>query len=219
MWEKLLAALQKFFPHNEDAVPYHAPVGPVEPPKPIVPARRVAVIVGHEAKKEGMTLYTKEGEYSWNKRIAGKLIKAYKGPNEIKLFFRDKVGIEGVAVAVAAWKADTTIELHINASGIETARGCEVLAIDGHAVSVNLAAAIAEKLSKDMSIKKRHGDGVKHLVTNDRGRVALQLCLTKGVRRAVLIEPFFGDFKNDESKVFVENEDMYVECLCGLVDI
>lgn len=175
--------------------------------------KKIAVIVGHEAAKKGAKIYTGEREYDYNSRIADKLLAAYKGNCDIKIFKRDKIGISGVAKQVAEWGAEMSLELHLNASGMASARGAEFLVISGDKDSEVKASSMAQHLQKYMGLKLRHEGGLKKLKRGERGYKNLESCKSAGVKQVILIEPFFCDFKTPESEIFIKHEWKYVQYL------
>lgn len=175
--------------------------------------KKVAIIVGHEASKKGAKLYSGEYEYDYNSRIAKKLLAAYKGSCELKVFTRDHIGITGVAQQAKAWGADMSLELHLNASGLPSARGCEFLVISGHKASEAKGISMAAHLQEYMGVKLRNVNGLKKIKAGDRGYRNLEVCKDAGIKEVILIEPFFCDFETDESRPFIKNEWKYVQYL------
>jgi N-acetylmuramoyl-L-alanine amidase len=179
---------------------------------------RIAIVVGHEAKRPGMTLYNKTSEYFWNRDIAQEVVKKYTGKHIVNVFYRDHVGLAGVAKQVGSWNADVVIELHLNASGIESARGCEALALMGEADSAKLAKDICALINKKFKIRIRRDQGLLAVKSKDRGALNLRAYKDAGIKRAILVEPFFADFKTEESHLLVEKPSLYSDMLIQFLD-
>jgi N-acetylmuramoyl-L-alanine amidase len=180
--------------------------------------KKVAIIVGHEASRKGARLYSGEYEYDYNSRIAKKLLAAYRGPYALKVFHRDHIGMNGVAQQASVWGAEISLELHLNASGIPAARGCEMLVIDKHKTSEDKAIKMMKLLSDTMGVKLRNNNGLKKLKAGDRGYKNLEVCKNAGIPIVLLIEPFFCDFETDESRPFIKHEWKYVQYLIDAIN-
>jgi len=175
--------------------------------------KRIALIVGHTAKRPGATNYLGESEYAFNSRIARDMevmIEAVSEDCVSRIFYRDGVGRSGVADKVIEWKADLSIELHFN-SFAQKAKGCEILVLSDDRKSIDIADQITTKLSEEFGIVERHINGVKRLIDGNRGYYNLKLLQTIPIN--ILIEPCFANMKTKESQAIFENENRYVDVL------
>lgn len=219
MLDKILNFFAQFYPKTE--APVEAPKkAPYKNSAPVVQPKRkkIAIVVGHEKIKKGMHLYTGEYEYDWNTKLSQKIKKLYKGPHEIKVYFRDHIGVDGVATQAGGWGAELLLELHLNAAGIPSARGCEALVINTDKPSHEKAKVLVETISQTMGVKIRHKNGLKLLAKGERGYPNLAAYKAAGVACSIIIEPFFADFESDESKFFIKNPDLYADCICRFID-
>ena len=177
---------------------------PVSETKPFGPAhpftiRKIAIIVGHgdyDAKGNfdtGAQNWNGESEFAYQSKVAN-MIAEYAYPKEVKVFWRKGRGIAGVAKDAMAWNPDITVELHNNSFN-KIAKGCEVLVIKKDHVSLKCGQDFAAKYCKEFGRVMRDGDGVKELEGSDRG--AFSLKQVNDPPPSILLEPFFGDNKND----------------------
>lgn len=193
---------------------------------------KIALIVGHNSKRQGAVNYKQESEFSFNSRIAKKVkeIMNEKYPNKtVKIFKRPEgyysASIRQVGKNVGKWRAKISLELHFNASKTE-AYGCEILVIeqsDNLEEKIKIADKITDDLAKEFGLKERHtykykdglsyGDGVKILKPRDRGALNLKYAEEYGVKHSMLIEPCFANIETEESRAIFENEDKYAEFL------
>lgn len=192
---------------------------------------KIAIIVGHTAKRPGAINYKKESEFSFNSRIAEKVknIMKEKYPNKnVKIFYRPEgyysAAVRQVGKEVGKWKALISLELHFNSFKKE-AYGCEILMLSD-SKNAEKTARIADKITDDLAsefnLSERRfykfkdgtiGDGVKPLLSKDRGALNLKYVEEYGVKHAMLIEPCFANTKQHESIAIFENEDKYANFL------
>lgn len=158
---------------------------------------KLAVVVGHSFKKKGAySKHLKMSEYSYNSSVA----LAMKGladelKLEIKIFWRDDVGIRGVYSAVNKWigkDLGCSIELHFNAAS-GRARGSETLYDIDPADSYDLAREVQEAMVIAFGRNPKQDRGVKRVFKGDRGYFNLEQAKCP----AVIVEPFFGDNSED----------------------
>jgi len=204
------------------------------PPSAKIIYQKVAIIVGHDKASQGASTYKVNGahisEYVWNKARAqeiAKHINANYPSKDVKIFYRDGVGISGVAKLVGEWKPDVSFELHFNSIGhTQDAFGSEMLILDGDDLSAKLGYSFISELSKQFKTKLRNRyvnkegkslPGIKALKKGDRGYSNLAYIRDQGVSVRMLIEPFFGGTKTEESKQFIENPEKYSMLLGDLL--
>jgi len=176
---------------------------------------KLAIIVGHSAKKPNFKNYLGETEYGFNYRIADKLKihldKEYKCIT--KIFYRDGTTLSGVGDEVEDWHADASIELHCNAFKEPLTHGkvCEALALKGDEVSIEFAKLFASLMRDYFGFGLRHDNGCKIVKYGERGAynlAAINLDIPK-----ILVEPCFTNFETDEAVRFHTNEDLYIAVL------
>lgn len=173
---------------------------------------KVAIIVGHEKSAPGADFALQKKyphEYAYNTAIAHSCESfvdsgAYSAI-QLKVIFRDGIGIGGAYEVVKRLGVDVAIELHFNAyNGV--AKGSETLcSVDQK--DKDLAAIIHEGIC---SVFERGGPsrGVKVLSRSDRGGQSVYSAQCANC----LVEPFFGD-NPDEAKLAVEKFDAYAKSL------
>lgn len=171
-----------------------------------------ALIVGHEKKAPGAEFNNPKfkSEYDYNTAIAEKIKSyvnagAYSGIN-LKVIFRDGIGINGAYQMAKTFGADACIELHFNAFN-EKASGSETLStID--TVDQKLSKLVHTEICKAFD-RKGESRGVKVLSRGDRG--GGNIYSMPGSANC-LVEPFFGD-NATEAKLAVERFDTYAKAL------
>lgn len=208
----------------------HPETGYPEDNKPAPPAnivyKKIAIIVGHTKDAQGAATYKVGGahipEYTWNtaraKEIAQHINQQYPS-KDVKIFYRDGVGISGVAKLVGQWKPDVSLELHFNSIGHDKdAFGSEMLIVDGDDLSADISANLIGEVSRKFNTKLRNRyttkagkdyRGIKALKKGDRGYYNIKYVKNQGVKVAMLIEPFFAGTKTEESKQFIEDPQKY----------
>ena len=183
-------------------------------------AANVMLVVGH-SPGEGMTMYNGNAEQVyWQKAMAD--VERFKS---IDLVDRHNIGKlktviypkasykERVKVAVEEAKAldiDVCVELHINAAGIPEARGAEHLVAKGDRDSASLATLFAGCYRSKTGIQLRGEylgwSGVKGLSRKDRGHLFVREMQKQGIR-SFIFEPFFGDYRTEENKRYLDRPD------------
>lgn len=183
---------------------------------------RIALVIGHNllSGDKGAVNYKGETESSFNNRIA-KNLKARLLLNnhiDVKVFYRDNIGLKGVADNIAEFYPHVAIELHFN-SFDKPAFGCESLALDGEAESIKLADMLTDEINRELKIGQRHIDGVIRVSNGGRGYMNLKYIKDACSRMSLksvpyaIIEPCFANIKTPESEKIFENEGAYVGAL------
>lgn len=188
----------------------------------------LAIIVGHSKNKQGSSSYKGVSEYVFNSKIASMmtdLLKEYSDEVEWRIFYRDDVGIYGVAELVYEWKrdCDLTLELHFN-SFKKPARGCEVL-VNENASNIErcifYADIITDELAKEYGIIQRNvtadHDGIRFVGEGDRGYKNLSVMQEATAKCSLLIEPCFANFETLEAKLIIDNPNRYAEFLVSAI--
>ena len=148
-------------------------------------ARRIAIVIGHNAKAPGAVRATDGvSEYVWNGRLADEIQNL--DPAHVRVFRRLPAASYGAEIRqvyaeVDAWAADVSCELHFNAS-TRAASGTETLyaTSSGKAVAMKVQAQMVSALG----LKDR---GLLHRATGNGSQALLA-----GKAPAVLVEPYFG---------------------------
>ena len=201
MLNKLKAIWRLIFPKEIPAPSTPVEVKPYEP----TTGKSIAVCLGHSFTGSDKGAYgngTNEVEYnSW----VMDYVQLQGLPN---VSFHK--GRNSVTAALSAVGADIIIQLHLNAYN-GSAKGCEVLVVDGDTKSY----PIAEKFSKEFTerfdrvMRRSYDQGKKLLSSSDRGVSSLVAC---GDCEKILVEPFFIDNSSD----FVAKEE-YAEFLIEFI--
>lgn len=181
----------------------------------------VGIVVGHNATKQGAVNYLGESEWEFNKRIAEKLqLKLRDMEVSSTIFHRPSNGgysyeCDFIAGALQLAGCKYSIHLHFNSSGSKKARGCEVL-VPVNCEDISIAESITESLKNIFKFRLRHGDGILPVLPGHNGWTMLRKVRAKGVFPAI-VEPCFGNYRNNESAKIFENEDSYVELLAEAI--
>lgn len=153
----------------------------------------VVLIVGHERRAPGAGFALGGSEYDYNKKVAllAEEIAAKSPVLNLKVLYRDGIGISGVYKQAQKLKPDACIELHFNAfnrqaSGTETL--CSVEAQDKE------LALMVQKMCCEVFERKDLSRGVKVLPRSARG--GQNIYALPGFANC-LVEPFFGDNLNE----------------------
>lgn len=168
---------------------------------------RLVIIVGHEKKKPGATFALGGSEYQYNSEIANIIEERSKTQKiDVKVVFRDGIGISGAYKKAASLKPDACIELHFNAfnkKAIGTATLCSVESMDQ-----TFAKLVHTKIC---SVFERVGlsRGVQVLPRSARGGANIY-----GLPGSAncLVEPFFGDVLS-EAQLASSKKQQYAQCL------
>lgn len=178
---------------------------------------KIALIVGHEinGKDRGAVNYKGETESSFNNRICQMLQQELGNRNiQSKIFYRDDIGIKGVALNVAQYDPDVSIEFHFN-SFHRTARGCEALALENDTLSIEFADLITDVIRDNLGIEERNNNGVLLVGKGANGFWNLNYIdqFSKRPFPKIIIEPVFANIKTNESQRIFENEPEYVKSI------
>lgn len=170
----------------------------------------LAVIVGHERKAPGAMMHKSQGfmtEYMYNSGVATAMVQYGRTKNiDVKVIFRDGIGISGANKKAASYKPDACIELHYNSFNT-VAHGSETLcSTDAQDVSFAkiIQAEICEAFERTGSSR-----GVKIIPRSARGGGNVHGL--PGIANC-LVEPFFGD-NQSESVLAIQKRDEYAACL------
>ena len=146
---------------------------------------------------------------------------------EVKIFYRDGIGREGVAKLVGKWKADICLELHFNSIGHEkNAYGAEMLVLKKDDVSAKIGYDMIDELVKQFKVKKRRNyktktgenlAGVYPKGSGDRGYHNLYYVKKYGTAVRLLIEPFFAGTKTKESEQFILDPKKYSRVIAAFL--
>lgn len=170
----------------------------------------LAVIVGHEKKAPGATMHRSQGfmtEYLYNSNIASMMSIYGRTKNvDVKVIFRDGIGIAGANKKAAAFKPDACIELHFNSFNA-IAHGTETLC-SADTRDLSFARIVQAKVCEAFE-RTGSSRGVKVIPRSARGGgnvhglPAIANCL---------VEPFFGD-NATEAALAMSKRDVYARCL------
>lgn len=167
---------------------------------------KLAVVVGHTNSEKGAYATSRKvHEYTWNKALADKILEA-RGTHDVRVFFRDGIGITGAYQSADDWGANATIELHFNASHHETSSGSGVLYAPGSAKGRLLARCLQTEL-QGLTKLKSWPEGTDGVVTPFQASGKQQrglTSLTSGRAPAALVEPFFGSCPGDCNAAMID---------------
>lgn len=177
----------------------------------------LAMVVGHERARPGaFGIYPiSASEYEYNTDLAE--MAAHFGKSrghEVRIFFRDGIGIQGTYEQVNEWEPDAVVELHFNAFNTQVG-GTETLYADADDQKGVFEKEFAEVTQRNIckvfarSAKEDRGTLNRALSRGERGYMNVSQVF--GVP-SILIEPFFGDNKND-AKMAVEQKQELAEAL------
>lgn len=198
-FEKYMSAQQTAQVPTPTPVPVPAPA-PAPTPAPVKKKLRVAFIEGHgDLDKKGnidtgSTHYNKKTELDYTRQCT-KLISEWEPLEnvEVKCFIQYP-SVKTCADKVIKWGADISIELHTNAFN-QKAKGCQVNVLSNDPESLKIARKFSEMFCAKFNRVKRDTDGVVEMGRQERG--IYNLSVVEPLKVAILVEPFFGDNKND----------------------
>ncbi len=188
----------------------------------------VAFIEGHSWRDEGARSYNKKSEKSFNDKVQRYVFKNYSGKIRLVTFDRPDYMSYGSAVEWLAKECDNinvdlAIELHFNAAGVKTARGNHKRIIKGDHESLSYAKLFNRTYLAmfPFATFRRIYEGVKGVCGMGRRDAGYWFCyhMEKRGIASMLDEPFFADFRNEESEPFMEGDgykklgDYWVKCL------
>ena len=172
--------------------------------------KKVAIIIGHGPAGKDGGAESKDGkrnEFEYNSFVAEYIENTALHGKKIKVFFRGKTGIVGVAMEAVAWMPDLSIELHLNSFN-GTAKGCEVLVLKGDNESAEIGKSFAKSFASKFNRVTRRDQGINWIASADRGGASLKA--VSPIKRSILVEPFFID--NDSEYIAPS---VYAEWLCS----
>jgi hypothetical protein len=189
--------------------------------------KKLAIIVGHTKNSPGATSYNNVKEYFFNKAVSFFMISFLKKYEDLKyeIFFRDKIGIQGVARQISEQlpECDISLELHFN-SFKESVRGCEILVHEednNSEETIKIADLITDKLSEEYGIPQRHQrkkyNGVLLVSSKDPGASNLKYTINRGVKHCMLIEPCFANHKILDAQLIIEDPERYAKFLATTI--
>lgn len=157
---------------------------------------KLAIVVGHSKDKKGAYAIgpINQHEYDFNLEVAQNAYQAAMLSGiQTKIFLRDKIGIVGAYQEVSKWADENTIciELHFNSYNGK-ARGTETLFDNDPPESIEVAREVHEAVCALFNRRGKDDRGLK-LIDQGRGAKNLAECMVPGC----LVEPFFGDNKDD----------------------
>ena len=157
--------------------------------------KKVAIIIGHGNGDSGAVSWDeKRNEFEYNSIVAHLVANSTLHGKEVRLFWRGKGGISGVAAEAVAWNPNLSIELHLNSYNGE-AHGCEVLVLNGDSKSGTMARSFTSAFCSRFSRVVRRELGVNWISSGDRGAASLKG--VSAIEQSILVEPFFIDNKNE----------------------
>jgi N-acetylmuramoyl-L-alanine amidase len=171
---------------------------------------KLVVVIGHNKDQRGaMAVYPiASKEYDFNHKVALDIYRHCRS-NNIECMVIDKSESTQKIVFDKVNKEEresVVVELHFNASDNCKARGTEVLYVDEN--SEMMAKSMQESLCLCLNRIGKQNRGVKKLTDIDRG--FHNICGFEWP--AILIEPFFGDNKED-SRLVYDRYEQYVESI------
>ena len=171
--------------------------------KPLV----VAIINGHSAKKPNAKAYNGTREYFWNDDVQEYIFAKYEG--KIKLIQLDrpdwgyKRAMKWLAQQCHKHKVDVAIELHFDAAGVPKAKGGHFRTMKGNKEALAQAQDFMEGYLGRFNFASQRHNGVKEMKQSDAGYWFCYYMDKYGIA-GMLFEPFFADYKTEESAPFLE---------------
>jgi N-acetylmuramoyl-L-alanine amidase len=153
--------------------------------------KKVALIVGHGNGDPGAQSKNKKiNEFDYNSEVAKYVSESKDHGKIVKVFYRGKSGIVGVALEAVAWGADLSVELHLNSFN-SIAQGCEVLVLKGDNASAEIGRSFAKSFTETFKRMLRREKGINWISGSDRGGASLKA--VSPIKRSILVEPLFVD--------------------------
>ena len=180
----------------------------------------IAILIGHNVIAQGAVNYKNESEYSFNSRIAEKLLP--KVESHAVILKRPAVksytaNCAHIRKIVKELQVPLVISLHFN-SYSRSVLGSEALLITTDSnLDDKLGDKVTDLLNEKLGFKERGKDGVKHLESGTRAYKMHEYVKAAG-GVLVTIEPCCANYKNSESQQIFENEDRYVEILAEAIN-
>ena len=161
---------------------------------------KLGIVVGHTAKAPGAhSSFLQVHEYHWNSDLADRIVKNKPASLEVKVFFRDGIGIAGAYKESDAWGSDMTVELHFNSADSPHATGTGILYHPNSTKGRTLATLLRQEIGTALDLPdwpSGTGGVVTPFEASGEERRG-QKSLSAGIAPATLIEPFFGSNSED----------------------
>lgn len=174
---------------------------------------KLAIIVGHEKRAGGADFAISSAykdEYSYNTAIANlcnTFISSGAYSNiQLKIIFRDGIGISGAYNVAKEWGCDCCIELHYNAYNTKASGSETLTTVDAQ------DKLFAQIIHNEICLALSRGGQSRVLKILSRGdRGGGNIYAMPGSANC-LVEPFFGD-NPTEAKLALDRMDQYAKCL------
>lgn len=177
----------------------------------------LALVIGHTRKRSGATgtYPISASEYEFNQGVADLVARFGESRgHRVATFYRDIIGIEGAYQQAAEWEPDAVIELHFNAFNGQV-KGTETLYSDTddakRVMEKEFAEIVQRELCRVFNRKGKEDRGIKNRPLSRGERGYWNVNQLFGMP-SILIEPFFGDNKQD-ARMAVENKQEMAEAL------
>jgi len=184
--------------------------------------KRALFLVGHTHEAKGAKIYNGSYEWDWNSTVLVSLVTRYsleasEKANTFEATFKQKTSWSALEDVLEKESDgyDCSIELHLN-SFVSEAHGCECLALKGDRASKRLAMHMANAISDEYGIKKRHETGILEISKGDRGFGNLTH-LKKFCDASILVEPCFANLPTLEARSIIDNPRAYAMTLYNAV--
>lgn len=163
-------------------------------PVDFISKKKVALVIGHDEKKQGA--YGKEGisEYAFNRALVYDELLPVINDVEVKVFLRNP-NISGYTNQmkdlhrkIDEWGAEHSIEFHFNGASNEDVNGHEVLYYSkaGNQMALQLDECFDKYL-------KNNDRNVKHIQSSSENGYQF---LSRGNSACIIAEPFFGEHQD-----------------------
>lgn len=192
---------------------------PLQLPKERKERLRILLLPGHREGDGARTYQTHIEESEWNREVVAKVELKYGGKHTIVKGCEWRTEkdygayVKRVKKFCKEHEVDICIEVHLNASGIPEARGCEMLVAENDETA-RMAFTLISFFSIRFQVVPRGWyktlQGVRARGHSDRGGYFLNVLNKAGVH-AMIFEPFFCDYKSRESEQFLEMPDYGVD--------
>lgn len=191
--EDQLSALQEFIDDLLDSTGSISSRDVIQPRDTSrIGSNKLALVVGHTRRRPGALSVSpmSSTEYSWNSDLAKRIEAAATHTDiEVRIFYRDNIGIAGAYRQLASWGASSAVELHFNAYNGRVA-GTETLYGTACAQSKQWAEIVQNKMVDLYQRTGRTNRGLKACPPYNRGARSVNAL---SHIPTCLIEPVFGD--------------------------
>lgn len=167
---------------------------------------RLAFIIGHTKLAKGAySDFLKKHEYDFWKQFAETYLVS-RNDVEIKVYYRDIIGVSGAYQKAIEDNPSAIIELHFNSFN-GSASGFEILCNPNKDTNPDLELDFSRILIKEFSnVLKTKNRGVKHISSKgERGFFNLSQVVSIP---SILIEPFFGDNEQDAMNAYYKQQQL-----------